>query len=62
MEFNSPQNVMLGIITPSGPIFMGFSIEDFSKFVQTLNTILDNVGEKTPIPKVFEDAFKNKEE
>ena len=56
------EGIMLSIITPQGPILMGFSVESFSKFVERLNTILNNAQKKAPIPKVFEDAFKEKEE
>lgn len=56
------EGVMLSIITPQGPIFVGFSIEGFSKFVEMLNTILNSTKKETPIPKAFEDAFKDKEE
>ena len=52
---------MLNIITPQGPILMGFSIESFSKFVERLNTILSNAQKKASIPKVFEDAFEKEE-
>lgn len=56
------EGIMLGIITPQGPIFVGFSIEGFTNFVKTLNTILGmNTKKQTPIPKAFEDAFKEKE-
>ena len=36
------EGIMLSIITPQGPILMGFSVESFSKFVERLNTILNN--------------------
>ncbi len=56
------EGVMLGLMTPCGPIFIGFSIEGFSKFVEMVNTVFDNTKKETPIPKIFEDAFKDKEE
>lgn len=57
------EGIMLGIITPQGPIFVGFSMEGFSEFVEMLNTIRAmNTKKQTPIPKVFDDAFKDKEE
>lgn len=55
------EGIMLGIMTPQGPIFVGFSIEDFSKFVEMVNTVLNNTNKKTPIPKYVEDAFKKEE-
>lgn len=56
------EGVMLGLMTPQGLIFVGFSIDGFSKFVGMLNTILDSTKKETPVPKAFEDAFKDKEE
>jgi len=53
---------MLGLMTPQGPMFVGFSIEGFTSFVEMLNAVLNNTKKETPIPKVFEDAFKEKEE
>ena len=55
------KGIMLGIMTPQGPIFVGFSIEGFTSFVETMNTILDNTKKEIPIPKAFEDAFKKEE-
>ena len=52
------RGIMLGLMTPQGPIFVGFSVEDFAKFAEMLNTIKNSVQKETPIPKVFEDAFK----
>ena len=52
-------DVQMLIMTPQGPISIGFSLEDFTKFVQMLNTILES---KEEIPQVFEDAFKKEEE
>ncbi len=56
------EGITLGIITPQGPLLVGFSIEGFTKFVEKLNTILAmNTKKQTPIPKVFDDAFKKEE-
>ena len=56
-----PKNIMLGIMTPQGPIFLGLTVEEFTSFVEGLNTILDDLKGKTPIPKVFEDALEKEE-
>lgn len=56
-----PEGIMLGIMTPQGPILVGFSMENFAKFVEHLNAVLEKSKEEIPIPKVFEDAFKKEE-
>ena len=58
------EGIMLGIITPQGPIMLCLTIESFTSLVQQLNAIHQSIitpQSITPIPKVFEDAFKKEE-
>jgi len=56
-----PKNIVLGIMTPLGLTALFLTVEEFTSFVESLNTILDNLKGNSPIPKVFVDAFKKEE-
>lgn len=51
------EGISFVIMTPQGPLHIGFSIERFTEFVSMLNSLLEQKVHKTPIPKVFEDAL-----
>lgn len=54
-------DIKLMIMTPSGPVFLHFPIDQFTELVQMLSSIVDQIKKETSIPKVFEDAFKEEE-
>lgn len=56
-----PKNIVLGILTPCGPATLFLTMEEFTAFVESLNHILDDLREKTPIAKAFVDAFEKEE-
>ncbi len=56
-----PRSVLVIIMTPMGPVFQSMTEEEFNSFLSAHNIPLDQLGRKTPVPKVFEDAFKKEE-
>lgn len=56
------RNILLLIITPLGPTLRLLTKEELNDFIKAHNLPIDLPQEKTPIPKVFQDAFKQKEE
>lgn len=58
---SEPRNIVLVLMTPLGPTILHLTVEELTSFAETLNSILDSIKGKTPIPEVFEDAFKKEE-
>lgn len=56
------EGVMLGIITPQGPVVLCLTREAFSDLIQELITIEQSMSPTTIIPKAFENAFKEGKE
>lgn len=59
---NQKEGIMLGIITPQGPIMLCLTLEAFTNLVQQLTVLLESISPTTIIPKVFEDAFKEEKD
>lgn len=56
------EGITIGLMTPRGPLLVGFSPKNFVKFVEMVNAIFEKRIAKTPIPKVWTDAFEKEED